>query len=61
MSTREKLFKVRLGMLALADELQDITLACKQAAMSDRQRSPRILSDQGWYKYDVLGSSLTKH
>ena len=31
MGTREKLIKARLGMLALAEELQNITLACKRA------------------------------
>ena len=34
MSTREKLIKARLGMLALAEELQNITLACKRAGIS---------------------------
>ena len=29
MSTREKLIKARLGMLALAEELQNISVACK--------------------------------
>ena len=31
MSTREKLIKARLGMLALAEELQNISLACREA------------------------------
>jgi hypothetical protein len=34
MSTREKLIKARLGMLALAEELQNISLACKRAGIS---------------------------
>ena len=34
MSTREKLIKARLGMLALAEELQNITLACRRAGIS---------------------------
>lgn len=34
MSTREKLIKARLGMLALAEELQNIKLACKRAGIS---------------------------
>jgi len=34
MSTREKLIKARLGMLALAEELQDISLACRRAGVS---------------------------
>jgi transposase len=34
MSTREKLIKARLGMLALAEELQNIRLACKRAGIS---------------------------
>jgi transposase InsO family protein len=34
MSTREKLIKARLGMLALAEELQNIRLACRRAGIS---------------------------
>ena len=34
MSTREKLIKARLGMLALAEELQNISLACRKAGIS---------------------------
>ncbi len=34
MSTREKLIKARLGMLALAGELQNISLACRRAGIS---------------------------
>ena len=34
MSTREKLIKARLGMLALAEELHNISLACKRAGIS---------------------------
>jgi hypothetical protein len=34
MSTREKLIKPRLGMLALAEELQNISLACRRAGIS---------------------------
>jgi transposase InsO family protein len=34
MSTREKLIKARLGMLALAEELQNISVACKRAGIS---------------------------
>jgi len=34
MSTREKLIKARLGMLALAEELKNISLACKRAGIS---------------------------
>ena len=34
MNTREKLIKARLGMLALAEELQNISLACKRAGIS---------------------------
>jgi len=34
MSTRDKLIKARLGMLALAEELQNISLACKRAGIS---------------------------
>lgn len=33
MSTREKLVKARMGMLALAEELQNVSLACKQAGI----------------------------
>jgi transposase len=34
MSTREKLIKARVGMLALAEELRNISLACKRAGIS---------------------------
>jgi len=34
MSTREKLIKARLGMLALADQIQNISEACKKAKIS---------------------------
>lgn len=34
MSTCDKLIKARLGMLALAEELQNISLACKRAGIS---------------------------
>ena len=34
MSTRDNLIKARLGMLALAEELQNISLACKRAGIS---------------------------
>jgi hypothetical protein len=31
MSTREKLIKAWMGMLALAEELQNVSVACKRA------------------------------
>lgn len=34
MSTREKLIKARQGLLALAEELQNVRLACKRAGIS---------------------------
>jgi transposase len=34
MSTREKLIKARLGMLALAEQLNNVSLACKRARIS---------------------------
>ncbi|MGH2626538.1 MAG: helix-turn-helix domain-containing protein [Anaerolineales bacterium] len=34
MSTRDKLIRARLGMLALAEELQNISLACKRAGIT---------------------------
>ncbi len=34
MSTREKLIKARLGMVALAEELRNISLACWRAGIS---------------------------
>lgn len=34
MSTREKLIKARLGMLALAEQLQNISVACRRAGIS---------------------------
>lgn len=36
MSTKEKLIKARVGMLALAEELKNISLACKRAGISRR-------------------------
>ena len=33
-STKEKLIKARVGMLALAEELKNISLACKRAGIS---------------------------
>lgn len=38
MSTREKLIKARLGMLVPAEELQNISLACRRAGIVRRQR-----------------------
>ena len=35
MSTREKLIKARLGLLALAQELQNVRLPCKRAGISN--------------------------
>lgn len=37
MSTREKLIKARLGMLAPAEELQNISLVCRKAGISRSQ------------------------
>jgi hypothetical protein len=34
MSTREKLIKARLGMLALTGELQNISLVCRNSGIS---------------------------
>lgn len=34
MSTREKLIQAQLGMLALAEELQNISLSCLRAGIS---------------------------
>jgi hypothetical protein len=34
MSTREKLIKARLGMLVLAEQLNNVSLACKRASIS---------------------------
>jgi transposase len=34
MSTREQLIRARMGMLALAEQLQNISLACKRAGIS---------------------------
>ena len=34
MSTRTQLIKARLGMLALAERLQNISLACRRAGIS---------------------------
>jgi hypothetical protein len=39
MSTREKLINARLGMLALAEELQNISLVCRPARFSEPPQS----------------------
>ena len=52
MSTREKLIKARLGMLALAEELQNISLACKRAGIS---RSHYYEIKEAFEKYGAEG------
>lgn len=52
MGTREKLIKARLGMLALAEELQNISLACKRAGIS---RSHFYEIKQAFEKYGADG------
>lgn len=37
MSTREQLIKARLGVLALAQEIDNVRLACKRAGISKSQ------------------------
>jgi transposase InsO family protein len=52
MNTREKLIKARLGMLALAEELQNISLACKRAGIS---RSHFYEIKEAFEKYGAEG------
>jgi transposase InsO family protein len=52
MSTREKLIKARLGMLGLAEELQNISLACKRARIS---RSHFYEIKEAFEKYGAEG------
>jgi ACT domain-containing protein len=52
MSTREKLIKARLGMLALAEELQNISLACRRAGIS---RSHYYEIKEAFEKYGAEG------
>jgi hypothetical protein len=52
MSTREKLIKARLGMLALAEELQNISWACRRAGIS---RSHFYEIKEAFEKYGAEG------
>ena len=52
MNTREKLIKARLGRLALAEELQNISLACKRAGIS---RSHFYEIKEAFEKYGAEG------
>ncbi len=52
MSTREKLIKARLGMLALAEELQNISLVCRRAGIS---RSHFYEIKEAFEKYGAEG------
>jgi len=42
MDTREKLIDARIGMLALADELRNISRACQLAGISRTHPRPSI-------------------
>jgi transposase InsO family protein len=52
MSTRQQLIKARLGMLALAEELQNISAACKKAGIS---RSHYYEIKEAFEKYGAEG------
>mgnify|MGYP001620049582 CR=1 FL=1 len=52
MSTREKLIKARLGMLHLAEELRNISLACRRAGIS---RSHFYEIKEAFEKYGAEG------
>jgi hypothetical protein len=52
MSTREKLIKARLGRLALAEELQNISLACRRGGIS---RSHFYEIKEAFEKYGAEG------
>jgi hypothetical protein len=54
-STREKLIKARLGMLALAEELQNISRVCQRAGIS---RSHFCEIKEAFEKYGVEGLTL---
>ena len=54
-STREKLIKARLGMLALADELQNINRACQRAGICCRRYCE---TKEAFEKYGVEGLTL---
>ncbi len=49
MSTGQQLIKARLGMLALAEELQNISAACKKAGIS---RSHYYAIKEAFEKYE---------
>lgn len=52
MSTREKLIKARVGMLAMAEELKNISLACRRAGIS---RSHFYEIKEAFEKYGAEG------
>ena len=52
MSTRQQLIKARLGMLARAEELQNISVACKKAGIS---RSHYYEIKEAFEKYGAEG------
>ncbi|MBI4445786.1 MAG: helix-turn-helix domain-containing protein, partial [Acidobacteria bacterium] len=52
MDTREKLIKARLGLLALAEQLQNVRRACKTAGIS---RSHYYEIKQAYEKYGTEG------
>ncbi len=52
MDTREKLIKARLGLLALAEQLQNVRQACKAAGIS---RSHYYEIKQAYEKYGAEG------
>ncbi len=57
MSTREKLIKARLGMLALAKELQILSQACRRAGIS---RSHFYAIKEAFEKYGAEGLRLSR-
>ena len=54
-STHEKLIKARLGMLPLAEDLQNISRACKRAGISRRHF---CAIKEAFEKYGVEGLTL---
>jgi hypothetical protein len=59
METREKLIPARVGMLALADELQNISRACQVAGIS-RSHFSEIKTGFKKYGRDGLGSAVRR-
>jgi hypothetical protein len=68
MSTTEKLIKARMGMLALAEQLNNVSAACRRAGISrshyyeikepSRSSAPRAWRRRPAAKYNLLADSF---